>query len=168
MIYFIAFILTTLLTHIARATPACGDVACPEKLYNPAIADAQHDQHTLFPIVQDNVRWTHKYDPDHSTKGIACSYFPSQYPQFKDFPFYPNIGGMWFIKSHPELCGTCWNLTVVKTHKTVSISVMAIDSYETEGADLTEMAFNLLNGGPGISLKAIFEKVDPRYCLFKK
>ena len=166
MICFITFILTTLLTHIARATPACGDVACPEKLYNPAIADAQQDQHTLFPIVQDNVKWTHKYDPNRSTKGITCSYFPSHYPQFKDFPFYPNIGGMSFIKSHPELCGTCWNLTVVKSHKT--ISVMAIDSDEAGWVDLTEKAFNLLNGGPGISLKAIPEKVDARYCRFKK
>ena len=167
MIYFITFILTTLLTHIARATPACGDVACPEKLYNPAIADAQQDQHTLFPIVQDNVRWTHSYDSNRSTKSIACSYFPPRYPKFKDFPLYPFIGGMWFLKNHPELCGTCWNLTAVKPpHRT--ISVMAIDSDEPYWSDLTEMAFISLNGGPGISLQANFRQVDDHHCGIKK
>ena len=167
MIYFITFILTTLLSHIARATPACGDVAPPEELYDPTYTDAQRDQHSLPPILY-NVTWTHNYDPNHSTKGIACFHIGPLYPQFKDIPYYPRIVGMSFIKSHPERCGTCWNLTAVKPpHKTISVTV--IDSDETgSAANLPEMAFNLLNGGPGISLIADFKEVDPRHCRFKK
>ncbi|KAF8489427.1 hypothetical protein F5888DRAFT_1892895 [Russula emetica] len=45
-IYFTTFILALLLSHISHATPACGDVASPEELYDPTYAD---DQHVLPP-----------------------------------------------------------------------------------------------------------------------
>jgi hypothetical protein len=169
MIYLTTFILTILLSHIARATPACGDVASPEELYNPAFADAQQDQHTLLPIVRDNVKWTHNYGPNHSTKGIACPNIAHRYPLFKDIPLYPYIGGIWIIKDDPKFCGTCWNLTAVKTRKT--IFVIAIDSSEPGWFNLSETAFILLNSSippPGISLQATFREVDGFHCGIKK
>jgi hypothetical protein len=166
MIYFTTFILTILLSHIARATPACGDVASPEKLYNPAIADAQQDQHTLLPIAKDNVRWTHKYDPNRSTKSMACSHLAPRYPLYGEIPFYPNIGGIWIVKDDPKFCGTCWNLTAVKTRKTIFI--MVVDSSEPGWFDIPEKAFISLNNGPGISLEGIFKEVDGIHCSIKK
>ena len=169
MIYFTTFILTILLSHIARATPACGNVASPEELYNPAFADAQQDQHTLLPTVRDNVKWTHNYDWNRSTKGIACPNIAHRYPQFNDTPLYPFVGGIWFIKDDPKLCGTCWNITAVKIPKT--IFVIAIDKSEPGWFNLTETAFILLTGEvgpPRISAQATFRQVDGFHCGIKK
>ena len=47
MIYFTTFVLSILLSHIVRATPACGDVTPPNELYDPTYADAQ----SALPIV---------------------------------------------------------------------------------------------------------------------
>ena len=54
MIYLTTFILTLLLSHIACATPACGDVTSPKELYEPTYADAQH----TLTIVVYNVTWS--------------------------------------------------------------------------------------------------------------
>ena len=164
MIYFTTFILTLLLSHVARTTLACGDVTSPEELYHPTYADAQRDQHSLPPILY-NVTWTHNYDPNRSTKGIACSDLSKQYPHFKDFPRFLFIGGASFIKTGSDLCGTCWNLTNPRTGKTISIT--AIDSAnQFDRFDITQESFNILNDEkPGQWLLAIVKKAKG-HCGF--
>jgi hypothetical protein len=130
MIYFITFILTLLLSHITRATPACGDVASSEELYDSTYADAQHAQHAPWPPgLLYNVTWSKRYDDKNGkTKSVACSNLADRYPYFKDFPHFPYIGGASFIYRGSEACGKCWNLTDAKTRKT--IFVITIDSTE--------------------------------------
>jgi hypothetical protein len=169
MIYFTTFIFTLLLSHIARATPACGDVASPEELSDPAYADTQQDLHTL-PIIVYNVTWTNEYDHKNgNTKNVAChKYFDHKYPHFKDFPRFPYIGGAWNVKKGSKICGTCWNLTDLKTHKTISIA--PIDSAAANHYNISKEAFNVLNGGLLGSkwLQATAKEVDGHHCGFKK
>ena len=168
MIYFTTFILTLLLSHIARAAPACGDVASPEELYDLTYDDAPQDQHTL-PIIVYNVTWTNKYDyRNGNTKDVACSSLDHRYPHFGNFPRFPYIGGAWDIKKGSNLCGTCWNLTDLKTHKTISIA--PIDSAPANRYNISKEAFNVLNGGKLGStwLQATAKEVDGHYCGFKK
>ena len=166
MIYFTTFILTLLLSHIARATSACGDVDSPEELYEPTYADAQQGQHVL-PIVLYNVTWTNKYDNKNGdTDRVACSNLSHHYPHFKDFPHFPYVGGAYNVKRGSEYCGTCWNLTDLKTHKTISITL--INSAKS-GYNISKEAFNVLNGGKLGStwLQAEAKEVDRHYCGFK-
>jgi hypothetical protein len=165
MIYFTTFILTLLLSHIARATPACGDVASPEELYATTYADAADGQHVL-PIILYNVTWTNKYDNKNgNTKGVACPDLDHRYPHFKDFPDFPYIGAAWNVKPNNQYCGTCWNLTDLKTHKTISVAI--IDSTKT-GYNISKEAFDKLNGGKsGSWLQAEAKQVPPSYCGFK-
>ena len=157
MIYFTTFVLTLLLPHITRATPACGDVASPKELYNHKNADAQ-EQLTLA----DEVTWTHKYDNKNGdTKTLACSNWAHLYPHFINIPAYPFIGGTFLTGK--EMCGTCWNLTATKTQKTISVFIL--DSGDRRGLFTTSQeAFKVLNGGPGTSLQATSKKVSTIYC----
>ena len=167
MIYFTTFILTLLLSHIARATPTCGDVTSPEELYNPTYTNAQEAQHAL-PIVVYNVTWTNKYDNKNGdTKHAACSILAHRYPHYKDFPHFPYIGAAWNAQKDSAYCGSCWNLTNLKTHKTISIIPM--DSAKS-GYNISKEAFNVLNGGKlGSSwLQAEAKQVDPHFCGIKK
>ena len=167
MIYFTTFILTLLLSHIARATPACGVVTSPEELYDPTYTDAQRDQHSLPPIWY-NVTWAGKYDNQYfNTRNVACSDLSKQYPYFKDFPRFPFIGGASFIKKGSDLCGTCWNLTNPRTGKTISIA--AIDSAsQIDRFNISQRSFNTLNGEkPGQWLLAIVTKVRGYHCGFE-
>jgi hypothetical protein len=174
MIHFITFILTLLLSHIARATPACGDVASPEELYDPTYADAQHAQHAPRPPpggLLYNVTWSNRYDnKDGITKSVACYNLADRYQHFKNFPHFPYIGGASFIhRGSFEYCGTCWNLTDPKTRKT--IFVITIDSVTEPGLrfNISKEAFNVLNGGrPGPWLLAEPKEVAPHFCGFKK
>ena len=78
MISFTTFIFT-LLTHIARAMPACGGVASPGDLYDPMYDDAQ-----LVLRVLDNykITWDVTYDnPNGNTKSVTCSNLATKYPR---------------------------------------------------------------------------------------
>jgi hypothetical protein len=172
MIYFTTFILTLLLSHIARATPACGDVASPEELFDPAFTDAQAAQHVPpFPFLY-NVTWSRRYDNRNGdTNGVVCNTGPHglalRYHHFKDFPHFPYIGGAWNVKFGSEYCGSCWNLTGLKSRKTISLT--AID-YARTGYNISEEAYLDLSGGElgSGTLQAVAKQVDPKYCGFKK
>jgi hypothetical protein len=166
MIYFTTFILTLLLSYIVRATPACGDVVSPEELYDPTYADAADGQHVL-PIILYNVTWSNKYDNKNGNeKSSACSSLAHRYPHYKDFPDFPYIGGAWNVKPpNNQYCGSCWNLTDLKTHKTISVAI--VDSAKT-GYNISKKAFKTLNGGNlGTWLQAEAKQVSPHYCGFK-
>ena len=160
MIYFTTFILTLLLSHLTRATPACGDVASPKELYNHKYADAQ-EQLTLA----DEVTWTPEYDyRKGDTKTLACSNWAHSYPHFIDIPGFPFIGRTFLTGK--EMCGTCWNLTATKTQKT--ISVLILDAGDRRGLFTTSQeAFKVLNGGPGTSLQVTTKKVSTIHCGLK-
>ncbi|KAF8488515.1 Cerato-platanin-domain-containing protein [Russula emetica] len=167
MIYFTTFIFTLLLSHIARAVPACGDAASPEDLYDPTYADGQH----ALPIVVYNVTWSNRYDNKNGdTNKVACSTGPhglaQRYPHFKDFPDFAYIGGAWNVKWGSQYCGSCWNLTNLKTYKTISVTI--IDSAKT-GYNISKEAFEKLNGGKVGSgtLQAEAQQVSPHFCGFK-
>ena len=168
MIYFTTFIFTLLLSHIARASPACGDAASPEELYDPTYSDAQADQHP-FPMTVYNVTWTTWYDNKNGdTKKTACPDLAKRYPHFKNFPDYPYIGGAFNIKRGTQKnCGECWKLTHVKTHKWIYITAM--DSAKS-GFNISEIAFNELNSGllGAKSLQAEATPVNPRFCAIRK
>jgi hypothetical protein len=168
MIYFTTFILTLLLSHIARATPACGDVTSPEELYDPTYTDTHDAQHAL-PIIVYNVTWANKYDNKNGdTKHTACPNLAHRYPHYKDFPHYPYIGGAWNIKKDSPYCGSCWNLTNLKTHK--AIYIIPMDSAKPGYYNISKEAFNVLNGGKlGSSwLSAEARPVDAHHCHIKK
>ena len=129
MIYFTSFILALLLSHIACATPTCGDVFSPDDAI--MYADAQQGQHALHkpPITKPpkptkppptptkpppksttppfpppgllyDVTWAPKYgNKNVSTKSATCSNLARQYPHFGNFPHFPYIGGAWNINS---------------------------------------------------------------------
>jgi hypothetical protein len=169
MIYFTTFILTLLLSHIARATPACGDVASPEELYDPTYADAADGQHVFPPIILHNVTWATKYDnKTGSPKSGACPKLARQYPHYKDFHDFPYIGGAWNVKPDNQYCGTCWNLTDPKSKKTISLVVL--DSAKTDYYNISKEAFNKLNGGLVGStwLLAYAKQVPLHFCKIPK
>jgi hypothetical protein len=163
MIYLTTFILTLLLSHIARATPACGDVTSPEELYDPTYTDAQN----ALPIVVYNVTWTNKYDNKNgSTNCVACSNLADRYPHFRDFPGFPYIGGAFNIERGSPNCGECWRLTNLRIH--ISIYFTAIDT-ATSGFNITRESFIALNGGKlgNGTLQAEAALVPRHLCGFK-
>jgi hypothetical protein len=100
MIYFIAFILALLLSHIACATPTCDDVFSPDDAI--MYAEAQQGQHTLHkppvtkpsPVIPYDVTWAPMYgDKNYNTKNVTCSNLAHKYPYFGDLPHFPYIGG---------------------------------------------------------------------------
>ena len=168
MIYFTTFILTLLLSHIARAVPACGDAASPEELYDPTYADAQAAEHAL-PIIVYNVTWSSKYDDKNGdTKKTACPSLAKRYPHYHNFPHYPYIGGAWNIKrskgGDSEYCGTCWNLTTLKSHRAIYVTVM--DSAKANYYNISKEAYTKLSGGKlgNGTLQATAKQVLPKYC----
>ena len=156
MIYFTTFILTLLLSHTARAMPACGDVAPPEELYDTTFTDAQHAP----PIAVSNVTWSNYYgNPDGDTKKVVCSQLAPLYPHFKNFHHFPYIGG---VRGGLIPCGKCVKLRNVKPpYRTIYITIM---NSASNGYNTSKLAFNALNGGPGTRLQAEHSVVDSKLC----
>jgi Cerato-platanin len=140
MIYFTSFIFTLLLSHVARAVPACGDVASPQELYN--------SKQSFVPIIY-TVTWDATYDnPNGNTDTVACSNGPNgldgKYPQFHDFPDFPYLGGAFNVKWGSPNCGQCWKLTDTQTGRWIYFT--AIDA-AGNGFNIGQKAFIALNGG---------------------
>jgi hypothetical protein len=171
MIYFTTFIFALLLSHIARAVPACGDAASPEDLYDPTYDDVQEPIDLL--VTSYKVGWDGKYDKKHGdTKSVACANPPHgyahRYPHFKDFPDFPYIGGAFDVKHGSPNCGKCWKLHDKKTNK--SIHLTAIDhAGHGKGFIISKEAFEKLNGGSVGSgeLEAEAKEVPASVCGFK-
>jgi Cerato-platanin len=131
--YFTTFIFTLLLSHIARAVPACGDVASPQEVY---------EQPPLLATYK--VTWDSTYDnPNGNTNGVACSNLSSTYPQFQDFPDFPYLGGAFNVQFGSPNCGECWRLTEINTGRWIHFT--AIDA--AGGFNIGKNAFIALNGG---------------------
>ena len=154
MIYFTTFIFLHVLTHIARAVPACGNGASPEDVYNPT-----YDNEELI-LTDCNLRWDPDYDnPNGDTKTHACSDLASRYPHFGNFPTFPYVGAAYDIQGDKSPnCGKCWELVNTIAHK--SIYFTAIDSAQT-GIVLSEHAYDTLNN-EHCKFEAI--AVDPHFC----
>src|SRR6266852_9141746 len=139
MIYFTSFVFTLLLAHVARAVPACGDVASSQDMY-----DSEQPLLATY-----KVTWDATYDnPNGNTNSVACSNGPNglapKYPHFKNFPDFPYLGGAFDTKFGSPNCGKCWKLTNQKTHR--SIYFTAIDA-AGDGFNIGKKAFIALNGG---------------------
>jgi Cerato-platanin len=160
MIYFTTLIFTLLLSHIARAVPACGDVAPPEDTYNEELVLASY-----------KVTWDATYDnPDGNTNGVACSNGPNgladHYPHFKNFPDFPYLGGAFDTKWGSSNCGKCWKLSDKKTGRWIHLT--AIDA-AGGGFNIGKKAFIALNGGTvgEGTLEAEAISVPRHFCGFK-
>jgi len=161
MIYFTTFIFTLLLAHIARAAPACDDVASPKQLYD--------DTEQAF-LTTYKVTWDATYDnPNGYTSNVACSDGPygldTTYPQFKNFPDFPNLGGAFDTKWGSPNCGNCWKLTDKQTGRRIYFT--AIDATGV-GFNIGKKAFTALNGGTVGSgtLEAEAISVPRQFCGF--
>jgi hypothetical protein len=164
MIYFTTLIFTLLLSHIARAVPACGYDASPE------VYDTYEDQQLV--LAEYKVTWDATYDnPNGNTDSVACSNGPhglaGSYPNFKNFPDFPYLGGAFDTKWGSSNCGKCWKLTEKKTKR--SIYFTAIDA-AGGGFNIGKNAFIALNGGTVGSgtLEAEAISVPSHFCGFKK
>ena len=166
MIYFTTFILTLLLSHIAHATSACGDVNSPEELYESTYADAQQGQHVLPPpgpppVTYYTVTVNDKYGKkDGKISDSACSALSPKYKLYKDFE---NVGAAWSIKSGGQKpvtgCGTCWRLTEKNRKK--SIYFVPIDAVPS-GYSVSKEAFGKLSDGQqGGTLQVEAKEVEP-------
>jgi hypothetical protein len=128
-------------------------------------ADAQAAQHGPPPFpLHYTVSWSNEYDNKNgNTSKVACKTLAHRFPHFKDFPHFPYIGGAWNIPRDPLLCGSCWNLTDLKTHKTISVTVI---DHAKSGYNISKEAFNVLNGGKlgSKTLQATAKQVDQKYC----
>ncbi|KAN0126470.1 Cerato-platanin domain containing protein [Russula decolorans] len=164
MIYFTILIFTLLLSHIARAMPACGDVASPE---DQVEYDTYGDDELVLATYK--VSWNAKYDdPNGSTNSVACSNGPHglapKYPYFRNFPDFPYLGGSYDISHGSSNCGKCWKLS----YKGRSIYFTSIDGYGG-GYSIGRKAYIALyggTGGPG-SLDANAQSVPGHFCGFK-
>ena len=134
-------------------------------------ADAHAGQYAL-PIRVYNVTWSSSYDNKNGdTNKTVCNNGPhglaKKYPHYKNFPDYPYIGGAWNVKWGSEYCGTCWNLTNLKNHKTISLTV--INSAKPNYYNISKEAYTKLSGGStGGGLQAEAKQVDGKYCGHKK
>ena len=158
MIYFTTFIFMLLLSHTARAIPACGDVAHPEELYDTTFTVAQHAPSTVI----SDVTWSSYYDiPNGDTKKVVCSQLAPRYPHFKNFPHFPYIGGVQGGFGRIP-CGKCVKLKNIRPpYRTIYITIM---DYAQGDYNISKEAFNALNGGPGMNLLAEPSMVDSSYC----
>jgi hypothetical protein len=163
MIYFTTLIFTLLLSHIARSMPTCGMYASPEGLYD------MYDDEQLV-LTTYKVTWDATYDnPNGNTNGVACSNGPNglagTYPQFKNFPDFPYLGGAYDTKWGSSNCGKCWKLTDTQTGRWVYFA--AIDA---AGGDFNigKHAFIALNGGTvgNGTLEAEARSVPGHFCGF--
>jgi hypothetical protein len=157
MIYFTTFIFTLLLSHIARAAPACVDVASHQELYNTE------------PLTY-KVTWDATYDnPSGNTDSVACSNGPNglagEYPYFNDFPDFPYLGGAFDTKWGSPNCGKCWKLTDTQTGRWIYFT--AIDAAGV-GFNIGKHAFIVLNGGTvgNGTLEAEAVSVAGHFCGF--
>jgi hypothetical protein len=162
MIYFTSLIFTLLLAHIARAQPACDDVASSQVLYDDT-------EQSFFAI--NKVTWDATYDnPNGNTNSVACSNGPHglapQYPHFKNFPDFPYLGGAFNVQFGSPNCGKCWRLASTKTKHFIYIT--AID-HTGSGFNIGKKAFIELNGGSVGSgtLEADAVSVPGHFCGFK-
>ena len=164
MIFFTTFIFTLLLVHIARAMPACGDVASFEDMYDP-----MYDEEQLFPPLT-KVTWDDKYDNLYgATTSVACKHLTSKYPHFHDLPGFPYIGGAFDITGPDSPnCGKCWKLTDPRTHKFIYFTAMDT-SKPGFSFVLSKHAFMALSGGPVVppTLEVDFQVVPRHFCGFK-
>jgi hypothetical protein len=161
MIYFTSFIFTLLLAHVARAVPACDDVASPQVLYD----DIEQ------PLAIYKVTWDSVYDnPEGSTDKVACSNGPhglvAKYPHFKNFPDFPHLGGAFDVKWGSPNCGKCWKLTEKKSKRFIYFT--AIDATKS-GFNIGKKVFIELNGGTvgAGTLEAEAVSVAGHFCGFK-
>jgi hypothetical protein len=157
MIYFTTFIFTLLLARIARAVPACGDVASPEDMYDPMYDDEQ-PMFATYPVT-----WNSKYgNPNGNTSTLACSSLAALYPHFRNIPGWPYIGAAFNIQGHESPnCGKCWKLINPTTHKFIYFT--AIDTAKS-GFVLSKPAFVALGGGTSATLQVEAEQVPARFC----
>jgi len=163
MICFTTLIFTLLLSHIARAMPACGDVASPHDTY-----DLYDNEQLVF--TSYNAVFNPMYENgDGNTMGVACSDgangLASRYPKFRDIPGFPYIGGAFDVTWGSPNCGKCWKLHNKKTNK--SISLIAIDAAGT-GFNIAKEAFIKLGGNVDSgTLEVEARPVPPSVCGFK-
>ena len=164
MIYFTTLIFTLLLSHIARAVPACFDVASPKDQYDT------YDDGQLV-LATYKVTWNAKYDdPNGSTNSVACSNGPhglaGEYPHFKNFPDFPYLGGAYDTNHGSSNCGKCWKLTNTKTHRWIYFT--SIDGAGS-GYSIGKRAYTELNGGTvgSGSMEAEAQSVPGHFCGFK-
>jgi hypothetical protein len=162
MIYFTTFIFTLLLTHIARAVPACGDVASPEEVFDTYDYELVPDSR----LATYKVTFDTTYDsPFYNTNGVACDNLSGQYPQLQDFPIFPYLGGSFDAARGTSTCGKCWKLS--NEESGVSIYIIAIDKAGV-GFNIAKSAFITLNGGTlgAGTLEADAEEALPQFCGF--
>ena len=164
MIYFTTLIFTLLLSHIARAGPACFDVASPEDQY-----DTYDDGQLVLGTYK--VSWNFKYDdPNGNTNSVACSNGPhglaGEYPYFRNFPDFPYLGGSYDTNHGSSNCGKCWKLTNTKTRRWIYFT--SIDGYGS-GYNIGKRAYTELNGGTAGSgsVEAEAQSVPGHFCGFK-
>jgi hypothetical protein len=123
MMYLTTLIFTLLFSHIARAMPACDDVASPQDMYD--IYD--NEQLVLAPY---KATLNQTYDnPNGNTTRVACSDgkygLASKYPQFKDFITFPHIGGAFDTRRNTHECGKCWQLMNWKNGRWIIFTAIA-------------------------------------------
>ena len=161
MIYF-TLIFALLFSRIARAMPACGDVAFTDDRYD------KYDEQLVLATYK--VTWDATYDnPNGNTDSVACSNGPNglapKYPHFKNFPDFPYLGGAFDTKFGSPNCGKCWKLTDKNSHRTIYFT--AIDA-AGKGFNIGKKAFIALNGGTVGSgtLEAEAGSVPGHFCGF--
>jgi Cerato-platanin len=163
MIYLTTFIFTLLLAHIARAVPACGDVASPEEVFDTYDYELVLDSR----LATYNVTYDDTYDkPLYNTNGVACDTLSTTYPQLRDFPSFPRLGGSFDAARGTPTCGKCWKLSSKKSGGPIYIT--AIDKAGV-GFNIATSVFIALNGGTvgAGKLEAEAEAVSPRFCGFR-
>jgi hypothetical protein len=134
MMYFTTLIFTLLLSHIARAMPACGDVASPQDMY-----DKYGNEQLVLATYRATLDQT--YDNlNGNTNGVACSNLASRFPQFVNFSTFPYIGGAFDTTFNSAQCGNCWQLTNPNTGWWIYFT--AID--EAAGFNIGQNAFGAL------------------------
>ena len=167
MIYFTTFIFTLLLAHAARAVPTCGNVTSPRDMYDSMYDDEQLVSTTLKATFDT----TGKYDQRNTaTSSTQCKNLAQPYQTFKDFPYFPFIGGASDIIQGPSQanCGKCWKLTNVKTHFSIFFTAIDAAAASTTGFEfvLSEHALLALSNERvvpyALDIKA--EQTHPSHC----
>ena len=145
MIFVTTFILTLILSYVARAVPACGDAAPPEELYRDE-AEYYEPYEVTFDaqsIIPEPVWWDTKYDnPNGNTHNVTCSNLARRHPHLDDFPDFPYIGAAFDVQKGPT-CSKCWKLTNLRTHE--SIAFYALDNTNS-GFKLGKGVFDVFIG----------------------
>ncbi len=166
MIFVTTFILTLILSYVARAVPACGDAAPPEELYRDE-AEYYEPYEVTFDaqsIIPEPVWWDTKYDnPNGNTHNVTCSNLAPHYPHFNKIPHWPYIGASFDVKPGRG-CGKCWKLTYPKSKK--SISFLAVD-HTPKGFKIGKKVYTLLTGGTAEPVQVQATMVPLSVCGYK-